>query len=211
MVARKHKVRALAVWLACACAHGCVASSRGRSANTAAARQPECDCSVFIEGELTPFARCLRRTGDAYNMEPTVLAEVSQHDPSSSFEVWSSCGVFHARRDGRALQTQMFDNGPDPFCNGFARYVHDGKYGYMNRALDVLVAPQYDFAFPFGGRRGIVCNDCTHERVDEYTAISCAHCGAVDQSGTLVVPLGLTSQQMFVRYPSAECEEAQSP
>jgi hypothetical protein len=194
------------MWLASAVAPGCVASTRGSAPNSAAVPPPECDCFVFIQDELTPFEQCLRRTGSAYTIAPTVLAELNRREPSPVFDVWSSCGLFHARRDGLALRTHLFDNGPDPFCSGLSRHVHDGKYGYMNRALDVVVAPQYDFAFPFEGGRGIVCNDCTQERLDEYTAIRCVHCGAVDQAGDLVVPLDFSSQEMFVRYPSGECE-----
>ena len=47
------------------------------------------------------------------------------------------------------VQTHNFDNGPDDFKEGLARTIRYGKYGFINDDLDVVIPPEYDFAFPF--------------------------------------------------------------
>lgn len=44
----------------------------------------------------------------------------------------------------------IFDNGADYFQEGFARIVDpSGRVGFVSAAGKVLVAPRYDFAYPF--------------------------------------------------------------
>ena len=90
------------------------------------------------------------------------------------------------------MPTHQFDNGADYFCNGLTRYVLDAKLGYMNRELEVVVAPAYDFGFPFRGGLAVVCDDCRFPRNDEHTGVDCRRCGAVDTRGMLVHPLQAT-------------------
>jgi|GEM_PF-6876155 len=183
---------------------GCSGQLRAATVQPAAAAY-ECDCAVPVDGELRRRPDCLHREGAVYRMDPRAVAAFGQSTSDSPFEAWSQCGVFHVRRDGRALPTHLFDNGPDPFCSGLARYVVDGKLGYMNRALEVVVPATYDFAFPFDGERGPVCNQCAFQSDGEHTAVSCASCGAVDKDGKLTVPLQLSSEALFAQYPAHEC------
>ena len=196
-----------AAWVSCvalACSHA-LPGAPPAAATTAAY---ECDCAVLVDGERVQRPHCLHRAGDVYQMDPAAVAAFASPEAAPTFEASSTCGVFHVRRDGRALPTHPFDNGADYFCSGLARYVLDGKYGYMNRALEVVVPARYDFAFPFDAERGAVCNDCSQDRSGEHTTIRCASCGAVDRSGTLVLELELSSQEFFARYPAADCDDA---
>jgi hypothetical protein len=117
--------------------------------------------------------------------------------------------VFWVRPDGRAVPTQLYDNGADYFCNGLVRSLLDGQYGYVNARLETVVPARYDFAYPFQGGHGTVCNDCTFSSDGEHTSVACARCGAVDVHGTLVLPLELSAEQISARFsgsPETDCE-----
>jgi WG containing repeat len=43
----------------------------------------------------------------------------------------------------------MFDNGPDYIEEGLFRIVKDGKMGFANEDGEIVIKPEYDFAFPF--------------------------------------------------------------
>lgn len=148
---------------------------------------------------------CLHREGRAYRMRPATLAGLQRDGRDDLIEAFSDCGTFWVRRDGLAMPTQSFDNGADYFCHGLARYQLDGKYGYMNKKLEVVVPPSYDFAFPFNGAHGVVCADCRLQPDGEHTAVLCAHCGAVDPQGQLEAPLELPTPDVFRKYPG-DCD-----
>ncbi len=55
----------------------------------------------------------------------------------------------------------MFDNGPDYFSDGLARIVSpSGKFGFINKKLEVVIEPQFDFVTPFDEGRAHVCEGC---------------------------------------------------
>jgi hypothetical protein len=145
----------------------------------------------------------MRRVGSAYQVRPEVLQSLAVVPGSPLFEADSSCGVFWVRSDGRAIPTQNYDNGADYFCDGLARYLIDGKYGYVNARLEVVVPASYDFAYPFQGGHGAVCQSCTFTAAGEHTSVACARCGAVDATGKLVLPVSFSAEQIAQRFPGS--------
>lgn len=92
--------------------------------------------------------------------------------------------VFYVRKDGTFKQTHWFDNGPDYFDSGYVRLVVDGKYGFMDSALRVIIKPQWDFAFPFQDGYAQVGNVCRTEKVDaEHSALACQDWYRIDRRG----------------------------
>lgn len=92
--------------------------------------------------------------------------------------------VYYVRRDGTFKQTHWFDNGPDYFDSGYVRLVVDGKYGFMDSALRVIIKPQWDFAFPFQDGFAQVGNVCRTEKVDtEHSAVACQDWFRIDRRG----------------------------
>ena len=71
------------------------------------------------------------------------------------------------------IRPMMYDNGPDYFSEGLARYVESGKYGFFDIAGRVVIEAQYDFAFPFGEGRAKVGEDCRFVPNGEHTAVEC--------------------------------------
>ena len=166
--------------------------------------------SADSRGDSTAKA-CLRRAGDAYQLEALAGSTLDSPERAGLFEVRSACGVFWVRQDGRAVPTQLYDNGADYFCNGLTRSLFDGKYGYVNARLEAVVKARYEFAYPFQGGHGTVCDGCTFSRDGEHTAVACARCGAVDVHGTLVLPLELSAAQISERFPGSPETDCSPP
>src|SRR5690606_38550055 len=59
-------------------------------------------------------------------------------------------GWVYVDKSGRSiLRPYFFDNGPDYFEEGLARFVENGKVGFHDKALNIVIPAQYDFAYPF--------------------------------------------------------------
>lgn len=101
----------------------------------------------------------------------------------------SEAGAYYFKRGGPTRRTLIYDNGPDTFSEGLARTIRDGKVGYFDRDLNIVVARVHDFGLPFQNGKALVCRGCTFESHGEHTAIVGGKWGAIDRRGTTVVPL----------------------
>ena len=63
------------------------------------------------------------------------------------------------------------------------------KIGFFDKALEIVIAPQFDFAFPFSNGVSLVCNGCIKESDGEHTAMTKGFWGFIDLSGDVVVPI----------------------
>jgi hypothetical protein len=130
------------------------------------------------------------------------LASAKFANDNALTSIISKCGVFYAKQDGTARQTQVFDNGTDYFSDGLARLIVNGKYGYMNEALATIVGPAYDFAWPFQCGVARVCNGCTTTADGDHTSIYCNACGLIDARGGIVALLGSTDEELAEQTPA---------
>jgi predicted alpha/beta superfamily hydrolase len=63
-----------------------------------------------------------------------------------------------------------YDNGPDYASEGLIRIVKNGKIGYADATTYLLViAPQFDCAFPFENGKAKVSNQCKTTKEGEYS------------------------------------------
>lgn len=90
---------------------------------------------------------------------------------------------------GPYVQAYIFDNGPDYSIEGRARFVEEGKVGFLDDCMNKVILARYDFAMPFQNGRAIVCMDCRPEPDGEHSLIVGGRWGAIDLSGKVVVPL----------------------
>ena len=97
--------------------------------------------------------------------------------------------IFYVSRTGKITRTHYFDNGADYFVEGVARTISSKKFGYIDRQLNVVIKPEYDFAFPFKNGVAIVCNGCRPEPDGEHKRVVGGKWGAINKSGQVVVPL----------------------
>jgi len=71
------------------------------------------------------------------------------------------------------LRPYIFDNGPDYYEEGLARFVDNGKMGFHNEALHVVIPAVYDFVFPFENGTAQAGTNCTFHRAAEHSSVSC--------------------------------------
>lgn len=58
----------------------------------------------------------------------------------------------------------MYDNGPDYISEGMYRIIENGKMGFANEKGKVVIAPKYDFVWPFEKGTAKFCISCTFQK-----------------------------------------------
>ncbi len=86
------------------------------------------------------------------------------------------------------LTPYLYDNGPDYFREGLARFVENGKIGFMDKSGNKTVKARFDFALPFSGGYAAVCNGCAPVPDGEHTRITGGRWGYIDKEGKMVIP-----------------------
>lgn len=87
-------------------------------------------------------------------------------------------------RDGLLRVVPSIDNGPDYVVGGLVRYVGpDGKVGFVDQRLAIVVPARFDWAEPFEGDTARVCTGCTAAPDGEHTAITGGTWSAIDRTG----------------------------
>ncbi|MDD5274762.1 MAG: WG repeat-containing protein [Methylovulum sp.] len=105
-------------------------------------------------------------------------------------------GFLYVNRHGNARPVISYDNGPDYFAEGLARTRQNGKIGYFDKSLKMVIAPAYDFGFPFSAGRAIVCNGCVEQSDGEHKIRVGGLWGAIDSQGGIVQAIGYSSEQI---------------
>ncbi|MCH9741424.1 MAG: WG repeat-containing protein, partial [Epsilonproteobacteria bacterium] len=113
--------------------------------------------------------------------------------------LYTNSGIFYVLKSGKVVRTFFFDNGADFFEEGLTRTIAKKKFGFMNRKLEVVIPPQFDFAFPFEDGKAIVCNGCRQEKEErgEHMRIVGGQWGAIDKQGNVIVPLVYDSKEVY--------------
>ena len=149
-------------------------------------------CSFLpVEDEVRDVVpHCARRGADgALRVEPIALAVLATRgvDPATV----SFGGTLHyLNAAGVAVPVLPFDNGADYFVEGLARTVQDGKIGFIDEDLRVVIPPRWTFAFPFEKGAAVVCDGCTFHPVgDGHREVVGGRWGIIDTEGHVVVPV----------------------
>jgi len=97
--------------------------------------------------------------------------------------------IFYVSKNGKVVRTHFFDNGADYFVEGVARTIAADKFGFIDKGLNVVIKPEYDFAFPFSGGVAVVCNACFIVAEGEHKSVDGGEWGLINKAGKVVVPL----------------------
>lgn len=94
-------------------------------------------------------------------------------------------GYMYVNRQGRGRATIIFDNGPDCFAEGLARTPQNGKIGFFDRSLRIVIPATHDFAFPFDKGHALVCDGCVSQAEDggEHHRMVGGRWGKIDRRG----------------------------
>ncbi len=85
------------------------------------------------------------------------------------------------------LRPFVFDNGPDYFHQGLARYVEDGKIGFFDETGSIIIPANYSFANPFQEDRAAVCFGCRKEYYGEHYSMVGGKWGFINRDGEMVI------------------------
>lgn len=70
---------------------------------------------------------------------------------------------YYVHKSGKAMPTLTYDGQADEFSDGLARTKINGKIGFFNKNLEMVLKPQYDFAFPFYKGKAEICIGCQEQ------------------------------------------------
>ncbi|WP_245592817.1 WG repeat-containing protein [Advenella mimigardefordensis] len=83
-------------------------------------------------------------------------------------------GWVYVDRDNRpVLRPYIFDNGPDYFEEGLARFVENGKMGFHDKALNIIIPAKYDFVYPFENGIASAGTRCRTQKHGEHSSVFC--------------------------------------
>lgn len=152
------------------------------------------------EREIAPHGACASRAADG------TLRIGRRHQRGLDYGSDGLAAVFvektgwaWVRRDGASIEVPAFDNGPDAFSEGLVRVRRGGRIGFADRHFRTVVAPRFDFAWPFEKGRALVCVGCAPESTapgkEEHASVSGGSWGYIDRSGREVVAIRLTREE----------------
>lgn len=108
---------------------------------------------------------------------PATLIAAEPFNACGIAAVLDNSGWRYIDRTGTTLlRPKIMDNGPDPFSEGLARYVENGKYGFFDECGAVVIPAQYDFALPFNegsAKAGYECTFTPEPPFGEYSTYEC--------------------------------------
>ena len=118
--------------------------------------------------------------------------------------IYTSGRVFYASPSGKVVRSFFFDNGADYFEEGLSRTIANGKFGFINQQLETVIAPQFDFAYPFEDSKSMVCQGCQQQKETngEHTMIVGGKWGVIDKKGDIIVPLEYSLQGLYKKLES---------
>jgi hypothetical protein len=96
--------------------------------------------------------------------------------------------VYRDKTGADIIRPYTFDNGPDYFVEGMARFQRGGKMGFFDVQGNIIIPPAYDFAAPFCGGYSIVCNGCTYVPDEVHRHLEGGVWGHIDLTGKVVTP-----------------------
>lgn len=82
----------------------------------------------------------------------------------------------------------VFDNGPDDFQEGLARFTSDHKFGFFDKTGKIVIKPRFDFATPFQEGLAAICQGCKEKFSGEHRFMEGGSWGYINQKGEIVIP-----------------------
>lgn len=90
-------------------------------------------------------------------------------------------------RGAELLRPYIYDNGPDYFADGLARFVEAGKLGFHDDAGRKVIPARFEFVTPFAEERAAFCVGCTKQCDGEHCGMSGGKWGLIDRTGAEVL------------------------
>ncbi|MCW3847585.1 WG repeat-containing protein [Sphingomonas sp. LB-2] len=145
----------------------------------------ECTYNSRSRRELVTAPDCARQAG-MVSFNPERLRDFAFKHGLSDVNIGGHW--YYVRRDGVSQPVMTFENWADEFHSNRARSEADGKIGYVDRRLRLVLPRIYDGAFPFEKGRAVVCFGCTRETDGEHSYYAGGSWACIDPSGREIRP-----------------------
>jgi hypothetical protein len=93
---------------------------------------------------------------------------------------------YYIHKSGKKMLTLTYDNGADEFKDGLARTKVNGKIGFFNKNLEMVLPPIYDFAFPFYKGKAEICTGCKEKSDGEHSMLDGGRWQKIDRNGLVI-------------------------
>jgi hypothetical protein len=93
---------------------------------------------------------------------------------------------YYIHKSGKKMLTLTYDNGADKFKDGLARTKVNGKIGFFNKNLEMVLPPIYDFAFPFYKGKAEICTGCKEKSDGEHSMLDGGRWQKIDRNGLVI-------------------------
>ena len=126
-------------------------------------------------------------TGDFY-IAPELLKDLAFDSHGLAAVRSPKEGWMYVSRSGKVVikGVPVMDNGADSFHDGLVRIVRNGKYGFANRAGQVVIPTIYDGAMNFENGSAAVCKGCQTSREGEHHFFSGGDWFRINIKGTIL-------------------------
>lgn len=147
-----------------------------------------CEYSSKLELELESYKSCGEVKGDQILLRDWHKKNLLFDKNGLACVVIGGGKAFYITKKGFSRRILFFDNGCDYFEDGLARGYENGKMVYIDKNLNVVLKPNFEWLIPFDYDHAIVCNG-PFETIQEgeYTRMTKGQCGLIDKKGKLVV------------------------
>ena len=122
--------------------------------------------------------------------------EYTPSDPAESFpieHVPGTKGESHPIKRGAGFVVTtviipfLYDNGPDAFADGLARFGANDKIGFFNESGGLIIPARFDFALPFSEGLAAFCSGCRKVQDGEHSRHEGGQWGYIDLTGNAVI------------------------
>jgi len=118
---------------------------------------------------------------------PTQYLEKINFKNRNIVEIQIQNNWYYVKPNGEAILAFTHKNHADRFSEGLARTQLNGKIGFFNRNLEVVIKPMYDFAFPFHDGVAEVCLGCKSKPIDQKNMlIDGGNWKKIDKNGLII-------------------------
>lgn len=127
-------------------------------------KEISCNFPSSIESFLIPNC-AIQKSDGAMVIAPAILNKIQFNADGLAGGSFMGQGCYWLNKLGVAKKTHCYDNGADYFEENLTRYIDsNGKFGFMNKSLKIVIKPKYDFAFPFKNGFSKVCMGCKSQK-----------------------------------------------
>ncbi len=87
----------------------------------------------------------------------------------------------------KTVRPFVIDNGPDYFSEGLARFIRNGRIGFINKKGSVTISATFSFVRSFSENLAAFCEGCKEIKNGEYTSIKGGKWGFINGAGEVAI------------------------